>query len=578
MSPECLPYQKKTTRKYKKISRIDQTRMMQAVQGGQTQESVAEQNNVPRTTLEHWIKRKEELKSKYDSEVTAFFESSAGLAFLHRLLVAVLLIFHTDGGCGLPAIHKFLMITMISKFVGSSLGSLHKMSNQIDQLLKEFDKSERSRMGSEMPHRKITGCGDETFFDEMMLMVFMEPISGFILAEQEEEKRDAATWEKVIRNSLLGLNVELIQVTGDEAGGLTSAATNLLGINKSSDLFHIQQDITKGLTGHLARQVDRAKKALEKCREEKEKSLQAFRQKLEKPESTIEDVQVIKSGKKTLKASAQEEACQKQLEKAKNEQEMAQTARRAITEKYHPFDLETGAARKEDQLSKELSEAYDQLESIAKQAQCTDNQKKKLKKSRDMVGSLVQTLAFFWCFVTRFVFNLQLDEEEKKLFEQFLLPIAYLEIVGRRGSERESERAESTRKKLESALRKRDGPLLEEERLEELKRGARECAELFQRSSSCVEGHNSALSLKHHASRHLSAGKLNSRVVLHNYFSKRRDGTTAAERFFHQKPKEIFNWLLEMVSWPVRPRNRWCKRQVKTCGVASVLTDLELVA
>jgi hypothetical protein len=50
-----------------------------------------------------------------------------------------------------------------------------------------------------MPHRKITGCGDETFFDGEMLMVFMEATSGFILAEQKEEKRDAETWEKVMR-------------------------------------------------------------------------------------------------------------------------------------------------------------------------------------------------------------------------------------------------------------------------------------------------------------------------------------------------------------------------------------------
>jgi hypothetical protein len=36
--------------------------------------------------------------------VTIFFESSAGIAFLHRLLIAMLIIFHTDGGCGLPSI------------------------------------------------------------------------------------------------------------------------------------------------------------------------------------------------------------------------------------------------------------------------------------------------------------------------------------------------------------------------------------------------------------------------------------------------------------------------------------------
>lgn len=578
MTLECLPHQKKTTSKYRKIARIDQARMIRAVESGQSQELVAQQNNVPRTTLEHWIKRRKELKCQYDPEVTTFFESPAGIAFLHRLLVTTLLIFHTNGGCGLPSIHKFLMMSTLSGFIGSSLGTLHKMSSQIDQLLREFGESERERLGTAMPNRKITGCGDETFFHEKMMMVFMEATSGFILAEQEEEKRDAATWKKVIEVALKGLNVELIQVTGDEAGGLTSAVVNLLGIHKSPDLFHIQQEITKGLTSHLARRTKRAEEALKKCTEEREKKLKEFREKLDKPKSTIEDTDVVKSGKKALNAREQEEACRKYLERIKSEQQVAQEARRAITEKYHPFDLETGVGRKADQLNKELSEAYDRLDLIAEQAKCTENQKKRLKKSRGMIGSLVQTLAFFWCFVTKFVFHLQLNEEEKVLFEQFLLPMEYLKMTEGRSGKKERKQAECTRKALESALRKRDGPLLTEDRLQQLQQGARECAEFFQRSSSCVEGHNSALSLKHHASRHLSPGKLNSRVVLHNYFSKRKGGTTAAERFFHQKPKDIFNWLLERVSWPVRPRRRQGKMGAKICSTASSLTNLELVA
>lgn len=578
MIQECLSSQKETTQKYRKITRIDQARMVQAVQDGKTQEFVAEQNNVPRTTLEYWVKRMKELKCQYDPEVAAFFESAAGIAFLHRLLIAALLMFHTSGGCGLPTLHNFLIMSMLSKFVGSSLGSLHKMSKEIDRLLKEFGESERERLGGLMPYRKITGCGDETFFGDKMMIVFMEATSGFILAEQIEEKRDAATWEKVIRTALEGLNVELIQVTGDEAGGLTSAVTNLLGINKSSDLFHIQQDITKGLTSPLARQIERAERSLKQCLEEKEKRLKEFRQKLDKPGSMIEDAKIVKSGKKTLNALAQEEAYRKALEEAKSQLEIAQEARRAITEKYHPFNLETGEMRKADQLNKELSEAYDRLDWVAEQAKCTDNQKKKLKKSRGMVGSLVQTLAFFWCFATKFIFHLQLNEEEKILFEQFLLPIAYLKMVEGRSSKREKMWAKSTRKKLENALKTRDGPPRKEDRLEQLQRGAFECAELFQRSSSCVEGHNSALSLKHHASRHLSAGKLNSRVVWKNYFSKRRDGTTSAERFFHQKPKDVFNWLLERMSWPVRPRKRLCKIEVKACSTVNALTSLELVA
>jgi len=325
MTLECLPHQKETIQKYRKVTRIDQARMILAVQSGQTQEVVAEQNNVPRTTLEHWIKRKKELKNRHDPLITKSLESPAGLASLHRLLIGAILIFHTDGGCGLPSIHKFLKISTISNYVGASLGTLHKVSCQIDRLLKKFGESERERLGMLMPRRKITGCGDETFFGGEMLIVFMEAISGFILAEQKEEKRDAETWEKVLQSALEGLNVDLIQVTGDEAGGLTSAVTNLLCIDKSSDLFHIQQNITKGLTSHLARRTKCAEESLQASKEAKEKSWAELRQRFS--ESTKEDPKAVKVRKKMLKACEQEEACQRHLEIVKDEQKRAQEAR-----------------------------------------------------------------------------------------------------------------------------------------------------------------------------------------------------------------------------------------------------------
>ncbi|MGK5095140.1 DUF6399 domain-containing protein, partial [Deltaproteobacteria bacterium TL4] len=33
-------------------------------------------------------------------------------------------------------------------------------------------------------------------------------------------------------------------------------------------------------------------------------------------------------------------------------------------------------------------------------------------------------------------------------------------------------------------------------------------------------------------------------TCLHNYFIKRPDGTTAAQRFFLQEPQDLFQWLL----------------------------------
>jgi Family of unknown function (DUF6399) len=60
---------------------------------------------------------------------------------------------------------------------------------------------------------------------------------------------------------------------------------------------------------------------------------------------------------------------------------------------------------------------------------------------------------------------------------------------------------------------------------------AKNCAQLFQRSSSCVEGRNGHLSLWHHGLHKLSTRKLKVLTTLHNYYIRGADGTTAAERF-----------------------------------------------
>jgi len=83
---------------------------------------------------------------------------------------------------------------------------------------------------------------------------------------------------------------------------------------------------------------------------------------------------------------------------------------------------------------------------------------------------------------------------------------------------------------------------------------AQTCADLFQRSSSCVEGRNGQLSLKHHALHRFTLRKLQALTVLHNYLVCRADGTTAAERFYHAGPKDLFRWVLDRLSIPACPR------------------------
>src|SRR3982751_595075 len=51
-----------------------------------SQRAFAHKAGVPRSTLQHWLKRKSTLEA--DPALVAFFESPPGLAFLHRLVAA----------------------------------------------------------------------------------------------------------------------------------------------------------------------------------------------------------------------------------------------------------------------------------------------------------------------------------------------------------------------------------------------------------------------------------------------------------------------------------------------------------
>lgn len=63
------------------------------------QRRFAREHDLPRSTLRHWLHRQRALDAT--PEEVAFFESAAGVAFLHRLVTAAHLVFTEQGPCGL---------------------------------------------------------------------------------------------------------------------------------------------------------------------------------------------------------------------------------------------------------------------------------------------------------------------------------------------------------------------------------------------------------------------------------------------------------------------------------------------
>jgi len=172
---------------------------------------------------------------------------------------------------------------------------------------------------------------------------------------------------------------------------------------------------------------------------------------------------------------------------------------------------------------------------------------------------MVVTIAFFFQMIDVYLENMNLSDRDKRLMNEYLIPGHYLKPAA--GKERDIDLKanilEKARELLSVAgsLNNPDGARTDFT-IEELEKAARECAELFQRSSSCFEGRNGQPALRHQGIHQLSDRHLNAMTVVHNYYVRRRDGTTAAERFYERKPKDLFEFLLDNMDYPARPRKR----------------------
>ena len=91
-------------------------------------------------------------------------------------------------------------------------------------------------------------------------------------------------------------------------------------------------------------------------------------------------------------------------------------------------------------------------------------------------------------------------------------------------------------------------------RQHQLKAQAATLAEVFQRSSANGDGRNGDLSLRNHPWRGLDHPRKRACLTaVHNFLLTRPDGTTAAERFFGQKPRSLCAAILESVEIPPAP-------------------------
>ena len=527
---------------------------LQTVSEGKSQRQVAAETGIPRTTLQHWLGRRGNLEAS--PRAVAFFESPEGVAFLHSFVVAAHLVMTWMGPCGIRLVGLLIELTGLGPFIASSYGSQQRLSVEIQAALAEFGAEERSRLAASMERKKTTVCEDETSLSEDICLVAMEPVSNFILLEEYAEKRDTATWDAALGAATRGLDVDVVQSTSDEAAALLSHAESL-GATHSPDLFHVQHEVGQAMALSLLARETRVHEVHERAKSEVGKQLEAERAFWEVPRGPGRPPNFAKRIREAREAEEEEEEeAVGLLDQAAEHRFLWRSALHGIERAYHPFDLATGAPRPAAQVDEDLCRWFDQLDIIATETGLSQASKGHLAKARRVVPKMIATIGFFHDQVQRRVETLGLPSDQEELLLFNLIPAAYLQRVAVKTQDRN--RKAEIRKTLDELLSTSLFPgtfaaSLAHDQRRALEKAAYACADVFQRSSSCLEGRNGRLAQFEHAMRRLHPKKRTGLTVIHNYFAKRPDGTTAAERFFGAPPRDLFTWLVDRLTPPPRP-------------------------
>lgn len=506
-----------------------------------SQRQFSRQNGVARTTLQHWLARKHAIDES--PALVAFLESPEGLAFIHRLITAAHLEFTKNGVASIHNVSNFLKMIGLSPFVASSYSSQRKVACQMDEKIIAFEEDERQRLSSKMPSKTITICEDETFHPQICL-VAVEPVSNFILVEKYAEDRKTETWDRVVDNAIKDLPVDIVQVASDQGGSLIRHARKSLKVHHSPDCFHVIYEIGKGTCAAMASKVRKAEAEYAKKIKQAQKAIshkEAYDSAQKRPVGRRPYFE-----KRINLANEHAQKAKEDLEKVRKDQETVRTAKAKIGNVYHPYDLKSGKKQDAQHVSQLLEGIFDEIDTATRRL--SDKCREKVAKAHRVVKDMVGTIAFFHTMIGLYLSKMNLSDHDKELMENYLIPGYYLMQTAEKQSDVDVR--ENILQKAQELL-----SVIDKSDTARLKKAAKECAQLFQRSSSCVEGRNAQLSLRHQGIHRLGERHLRALTVVHNYYIKRRDGTTAAERFFENRHRDLFNFLLENMDYPVRPKN-----------------------
>jgi hypothetical protein len=449
-----------------------------------------------------------------------------------------------------------LTLTGLDRFVAASYGAQQQVNRQVEQAIVDYRQAETARLAKDMPRKTITVTQDETFTGGLCL-VAAEPVSNFMLLEQLAQARDQAVWNELMAPALAQLNCEVMQSTSDEAPGLLAYVEHHLGAHHSPDLFHVQHELSKAVCAPLATKERAAHKATTEAQERLDQIQSRLESASDQPKQRgpgrpPKEPMSLEQAQQALAAASREH------ERLAQQREQVKQSIQAIGQAYHFVDLERGVRRNGQLIASDIRTQMETIRTVVQHEQLSQRCLERIDKAERVVPKMQATIAFVSGYVRQQVNQLHLAQPVSYAMHAQLIPSFYLERIAQSRAVSHGKPLRELAMRLRTPLFEPGGTLsqLSPETQSDLRQQAKELAEVFQRSSSNVEGRNGYLSLRNHQLRGLDLPRKRACLTaIHNFFLTRPDGTTAAERFFGQKPRAMFAAILDSVDLPPAPRS-----------------------
>jgi Family of unknown function (DUF6399) len=486
------------------------------------------------------VQRQTQAMARRDRHPEAWlWETEEGRGWLLRLVIATLFIVGLKRGVGAATLSEFFGRLRLEAQLGCSPSALRGVMHALEQAILETAGAWEQDACTGAEGREIIGAVDETFLEQMML-VLMDLRTGYLLLEEVAEDRTYATWQARVEARLTALGIGVRYLVSDRAKALIQLAEPGLECLSMPDFFHCMHDLVKGAALSLARHVRHARQELTKA----EEGLRKHTEPDGRPQGDAE-------------AQHHVDVTRAAVQRWEEVQRTYRHHLETLSLTLHPFHLHDSSPQTSAQVHSRLHAEVAAVETLAQDHQFPVRHDM-LKKVRHQLPALAALVDFWWAGVDQDLEQAAVSAPWRQWARECLLPGVYWEpqVARTRGARRKAKIhrawAEVRAAFDQHGITQRLAP----HALAEWQAWATEQVTAFHRASSAVAGRNGALAQLHHHQRGLPKQRYKVWTVLHNFDCRASDGTTPAARFFRRTFPDLFETVLSRIDALPQPRRR----------------------